>query len=172
MEIVRDNSLVAPVDGVRAYRREHAGGNGQCSYLADEHGATAEATDGHNLVRVVIYPVDLRGELGELPRDRVQQADHVGGLVDQGEEALRGGAGQEVTVELRELCLDALAGGDVEEATPVAAGARRRGLLEHDPLAREEAAVEGRPRRPAATHGTPPGSSCSPTRRSRARTRR
>jgi hypothetical protein len=91
----------------------------------------------------------LRGqsrELGELPRERVQQADRVGRLVEQGEEALRGGSELVVAVVPRELRLDALPGGDVEEAVPVAASrAGRRGLTEHDPPARVEAAVQAPP---------------------------
>jgi hypothetical protein len=82
-----------------------------------------------------------RGVLGELPRGQVQQADHVGGHVEQGEQALCGGTELVVPLKLRELRLDTLAGGHVEDAPSVVAGARRCGLAEHDPTMRVEAAV-------------------------------
>ncbi|KAG2646324.1 hypothetical protein PVAP13_2KG502910 [Panicum virgatum] len=116
--------------------------------------AAVQAADGRNLARAEIHP----RELGDLPRERVQEADRVGGFVEQGEEALLGDAELVVAVELepRELRLDALPGGDVEEAAPVAASrAGRHGLGEHDPPARVEAAIQAAPGVDARTSGRP-----------------
>jgi hypothetical protein len=70
-----------------------------------------------------------------------------------------------VPLKLWELRRDTLADGHVEDAPLVAAGARRRGLAEHDPTMRVEVAVGQAPVRsrsrgadlsappPHATHG-------------------
>lgn len=73
----------------------------------------------------------------------------MGALMEQEDEALRGGAEYSVATELREVRQDALAGGEVEEAAVVA----NAGFLgEDEPLPRVEAAVQGviRRRRRAA----------------------
>jgi hypothetical protein len=75
--------------------------------------------------------------------------------VKQQEEALVGDREQRVVRELREVRPDALAGGDVEEAVAADVGV---GLVEHDPLPREEAGVQAAARvrealAPRAAHG-------------------
>jgi hypothetical protein len=98
-----------------------------------------------------------RREVRHLTRERIQQTDGIGDPVAQDEEALDGGRAHVVAAELREVRPDALARGDVEEAAAVRVGDFFR---EHDPSAREEAAVQdavrARVRRappPRAAHG-------------------
>jgi hypothetical protein len=100
-----------------------------------------------------------RGDLGELPHGQIQQADHVGGHIEQGEQALRVGAELVVPLKLRELSLDAQVGGHVEDAPSVATEALWHGLAEHDPTMRVEAAVGQAPvrsRSMGAGLGAPP----------------
>jgi hypothetical protein len=74
-----------------------------------------------------------RRELREVARQRVEQAYVVGAVaMEQDEEALAGLGEHHVVEELREADLDALAGGQVEEAAAVwYCGAVR--FVEHDP---------------------------------------
>ena len=80
-----------------------------------------------------------RREGGHLAGERVQHAHHVGDPVEEDEEALRGWPVHLVPVELREVNVPAMAGGDVHESAAVRSGSF---FPEHDPLAWVEAAVQ------------------------------
>jgi hypothetical protein len=98
-----------------------------------------------------------RRELREVARQRVEQADLVGAVaVEQDEEALAGLGEHRVVEELREADLDALAGGEVEEAAAVVwfCGAVR--FVEHDPPPGVEPAVQAAVR-VQVRGGEPPG---------------
>lgn len=88
-------------------------------------------------------------EVGAVAGERVQEVEAEAGLVEQQQEALRRERQHRVIGELRDVVrVDAPAGGDVEKAAAAAAGGGGGGalivvgLVEHDPVTREEAAVQ------------------------------
>lgn len=121
-------------------------GHGDLVHQAAEHGhrlVVVGEADGRRLVVLGLHHLwvvrrrvdhgDERGELGEVARERVEEAEHVGAAaLPQREEPAQGGAHDVVVLELRDVDGEDGAGAGVEEA--VAERRRRRGgLLQHDP---------------------------------------
>jgi hypothetical protein len=97
-----------------------------------------------------------RRELREVARERVERADVLGAVaVEQDEEALAGLGEHRVVEELREADLDALAGGEVEEAAEVCRCGVRF-VVEHDPAPGVEPAVQAAAVRVQIRGGEPP----------------
>ena len=118
--------------------------------IVNEASAAGRAAVANVCRRRVAAQAADRRELSRLARERIKQAERLGSVAQKQQEALGGRSEHAVVTEFRNVHLDALAGGDVQEVATTAGvgvggGASGSELLplpeEHDPPPGVEAAI-------------------------------